>query len=611
MNNNSNNISSKNELNYKSLNNTGNNHINITHEDKSFVANKKYKQYIKPLMLLLQKAEQILSIINLPKSSLDKYNTLKEISFKKCGLEYTPLVKNTELVKNSINNNSNNSINNIELDEKHLINDFSIIKNKLFDIILTYIETNFNSNVISNDFVANCEKLKKEMNDLFNIKYKNISNNLLILEKEKFMNYISRAQQNLISIYNQKEKKYNEIKQTCLLCEQKIDFLNNYINEIDELISPIYSKYNSDNQLQPNNLFDPKKIIDNHQLKTYTKTHFLLNFMNQLFTDNKNLLEALDEADKKKNEAYATLQMKNVKKVIEKNECLKNIEKLVKELNKNESENNYNENINKMDFENLVNEGEELINDMKEIINDDMKINDDITNKNAIIEQNKFLEQLKNSVQSIIDNIDIIDTDNNNNKINTSDNNSIINNSKISNNSNIISNKIINNKNINNNINSINNNINSINNTINSEIISNKDENENSKIKKIPMPFSVYKKKTNHISGGNVIINTFNNGSFNKDFFNTVSNFGAKNMNNNFEEDENKNEIKDKNNISFGIINQEQIQLTEDIDVNNMREMDKIVTKENENKENKDEGLEELRNMVLEEFKSRINDEKN
>ena len=123
-------------------------------------------------MLLLQKAEQILSIINLPKSSLDKYNTLKEISFKKCGLEYTPLVKNTELIKNSIinnSNNSNNNINNIESNEKNLINDFSIIKNKLFDIILTYIETNFNSSVISNDFTMNCEKLKKEVKHLMRI----------------------------------------------------------------------------------------------------------------------------------------------------------------------------------------------------------------------------------------------------------------------------------------------------------------------------------------------------------------------------------------------------------------------------------------------------------
>ena len=84
------NINSKSQMNCKNINTAK---TNINH-------NKKYIQYIKPLLLLLQKAEQIITIINLPSSSIDKYNQLKEISFKKCGLEFTPLVKNDNLIKN-------------------------------------------------------------------------------------------------------------------------------------------------------------------------------------------------------------------------------------------------------------------------------------------------------------------------------------------------------------------------------------------------------------------------------------------------------------------------------------------------------------------------------
>ena len=47
-------------------------------------------QTIKLLLHLLEKAEQILSIINLSDSSTQKYNKLKEIIFNKCNLPFRP-----------------------------------------------------------------------------------------------------------------------------------------------------------------------------------------------------------------------------------------------------------------------------------------------------------------------------------------------------------------------------------------------------------------------------------------------------------------------------------------------------------------------------------------
>ena len=76
----------------------------------------------------------------------------------------------------------------------------------------------------------------------------------------------------------------------------KIDKLFKYINNIDELITPIWNKYyNKDIEW-----FKVDNISDNYELKTYTKIHFLLNFMNQLFLDNKNLMQALTQMEQKK-----------------------------------------------------------------------------------------------------------------------------------------------------------------------------------------------------------------------------------------------------------------------------------------------------------------------
>ena len=47
----------------------------------------------KVLLNLLEKAEQIISIINLPDSSLEKYNTLKKMTFDILNINFVPLEK--------------------------------------------------------------------------------------------------------------------------------------------------------------------------------------------------------------------------------------------------------------------------------------------------------------------------------------------------------------------------------------------------------------------------------------------------------------------------------------------------------------------------------------
>lgn len=688
--------------------------------------NKKYIQYIKPLLFLLQKAEQIISIINLPSSSIDKYNQLKEISFKKCGLEYTPLVKNNNLIKNlqkenDNNNNVNNNNNELnKIKNNKFIQGISTSKNKLLDLILTFIETNNIMNINqnksnkenksflnnSNDFNTNLNILKEEINNLFNEKniiIHNTSENqlnseesIIFREKEKLINFITRAQENVISILYENDKKFNELKEAFLIQNTKNEYINKYINNIDELISPIWNKYYN-NEVD---WFNPNKIIDNYEMKTYTKCHFLLNFMNQLFTDNKNLMEALTEMEKKKNEAFNILQMPYIRKVIEKSEYLKNIEELLGKLNENINKDKNKE----MDMNKLINDGKELINCIKETIMEepenqkgDNVILKDSNNNNELYnnyndDMNIFLGKLMNGIQNILNKVDIsIKKDElieSMIKVNMSKNKNISVDNSLANLNNINNtNTNLNSTNVNINMSTANlNNITAINNGVVSKDISfistnNNNDINNSKIQN--MSFQVYKKKTNHISGSNVIINSSNN-NFNKSDIEysekKVNKFGIKDvkngeikkkiinniMNIKEKEDDGKlnrdkkinniqgdNELNDKiliqsiNNIindkknnevnnndnnevkNEDIINEEKSITVGDIgnnlsdlensqkmkNINSPKEQNNIKNNINNNNINKedditDEGLENLKNMVLEDFKSRLNEEK-
>ena len=712
------NSNSKNQINYKN--------INTTQTDKTLNHNKKYIQYIKPLLFLLQKAEQIISIINLPSSSIDKYNQLKEISFKKCGLEYTPLVKNNNLIKNlqkenDNNNNVNNNNNELnKIKNNKFIQGISTSKNKLLDLILTFIETNNIMNINqnksnkenksflnnSNDFNTNLNILKEEVNNLFNEKniiIHNISENqlnseesIIFREKENLINFITRAQENVISILYENDKKFNELKEAFLIQNTKNEYINKYINNIDELISPIWNKYYN-NEVD---WFNPNKIIDNYEMKTYTKCHFLLNFMNQLFTDNKNLMEALTEMEKKKNEAFNILQMPYIRKVIEKSEYLKNIEELLGKLNENINKDKNKE----MDMNKLINDGKELINCIKETIMEepenqkgDNVILKDSNNNNELYnnyndDMNIFLGKLMNGIQNILNKVDIsIKKDElieSMIKVNMSKNKNISVDNSLANLNNINNtNTNLNSTNVNINMSTANlNNITAINNGVVSKDISfistnNNNDINNSKIQN--MSFQVYKKKTNHISGSNVIINSSNN-NFNKSDIEysekKVNKFGIKDvkngeikkkiinniMNIKEKEDDGKlnrdkkinniqgdNELNDKiliqsiNNIindkknnevnnndnnevkNEDIINEEKSITVGDIgnnlsDLENSQKMKNInspkeenniknyINNNNINKEDDitDEGLENLKNMVLEDFKSRLNEEK-
>ena len=634
------NKNTKSQINYKNITPSQTNH------------NKKYLQYIKPILLLLQKAEQIINIINLPSSSIDKYNQLKEISFKKCGLEFTPLVKNENFIKNlNKENNINESQENLKQE-----NELSEIKNKLLETIITLLETsNISQNLnpkensfpsTLNNFSNICNTIKESISKI------PLNNEHINSEKEKIFTYITRLEQNIVPIILEQTKKFNELKESFITLNSKIENLFKYINGIDELISPIWNKYYN----KEIEWFDSNKIIDNYELKTYTKCHFLLNFMNQLFLDNKNIMEALNQMEQKKNEAYNILKLPYVKKAIEKGEYLKNVENL---LNKIKTEKEKNNNI---DMNKLIKDGKDLINNIKETISEQSEKNtegnnyENNNNTNVINteeidnyndDMNIFLGKLMNGIQNILNKVDISIK-----KDELIENMMKVNN--ISKNKNLDISSI---NNINTNFNNTNLNINS---TINNGSLS-KDisfistiNNDNNIINKTQLlSFPVYQKKTNHISGTNLNKNYDNEikDKKNKKDINNIQkidirnkvfqkqkieklneNLNNININNNIindkiliqnidEKEENEN-IKNKNINNIKIINndinEEKAITIGDIGNNfsdaessqknkSVKESLNFPSKE---KEKEDKGLEQLKNMVLEDFKMRINEEK-
>ena len=653
------NNNSKSQMNYKNINTVQTNH------------NKKYIQYIKPLLLLLQKAEQIINIINLPSSSIDKYNQLKEISFKKCGLEFTPLVKNENFTRNLKKENNNNDSQE-KIKENEIITmslEMSELKSKLIESLLTIIETtNFSTNlnpnknqpenssltISFNTFSNTCNIIKEEISQKITSK-----NNQIISEKEKLLSYISRSEQNIISLLFENTKKFKELKESYFILNSKIENLFKYINSIDELISPIWNKYYT-KELE---WFDATKISDNYELKTYTKSHFLLNFMNQLFLDNKNIMEALSQMEQKKNEAYNILQLPYVRKAIEKGQYLKNVENLLNKLKKEKEKNN------NIDMNKLIKEGKELINCIKETIseesdnkNEEKKDNNDnnvinteeIDNYND--DMNIFLGKLMNGIQNILNKVDISIK-----KDELIENMMKVNN--ISKNKNLDISSI---NNINTNLNNTNMNINT---TINNGTLS-KDisfistiNNDNNRTQN--MSFQVYQKKTNHISGSSINKNSDyeNSDKKNKNEMKSNQKLDIKRkvfqkqriekINENPDNNNNKNDIiNDKiliqsiNNINNIINNDEQNNDIKNKNINNIKIINDDMTEEKaitvgdignnlsdaessqKNKSLKDslnmrskednaqkekieeKGLENLKNMVLEDFKVRINKEK-
>ena len=191
--------------------------VNLKNED-NLTDSKEFKL----LFNLLEKAEQILSIINLSDSSISKYNTLKQLTFEMLNLEFKPLEKKyiTAPNQNNLNNIDNNNQNNIN-DSLYLLYFHYMKKSMLIDLLINFMN---NSNNLDN-CLDSLNEIYKLSDNILNNKNINDIFSEIKSEEEKLPLLFSTIEQSL------KNSHENKIKYKNGLFEIK----DNYNKEINDL----------------------------------------------------------------------------------------------------------------------------------------------------------------------------------------------------------------------------------------------------------------------------------------------------------------------------------------------------------------------------------------
>ena len=192
--------------------------VNLKNED-NLTDSKEFKL----LFNLLEKAEQILSIINLSDSSISKYNTLKQLTFEMLNLEFKPLEKKyiTAPNPNNLNNIDNNNQNNIN-NSLYLLYFQYMKKSMLIDLIINFMN---NSNNINNYLDSLNEIYKLSVNILNNKSINDIFSEIKS-EEEKLPLLFITIEQSLKNNHENKVKYENGLLQ----------IKDNYNKEINDLL---------------------------------------------------------------------------------------------------------------------------------------------------------------------------------------------------------------------------------------------------------------------------------------------------------------------------------------------------------------------------------------
>lgn len=328
------------------------------------------EQTIKLLLHLLEKAEQILSIINLSESSTQKYNKLKEIIFTKCGLPFHPLIKKVSVSTTSVTNTSRSSlVSDLSTISNHqstfsLAENMKLLtmkKNMIIELLFDVIEKMKISNVkiCRNQMIKDSKVFQVQLDNIYS--YSSTSTYVdnefdFKLDELKFNDYLSKCDltvkafalgvskngsfiqndnsfDDIISNYNKKiedlkkfhqnqifqyEEKFNELKIKYNPNLEK-DFLKlkNLINSINSLISPVYEKFSKKKISSFEN-----KINDTIEDKEIQHINFLICFIEQLFKDNKHLIESINAIENEKNEI---INIPYIPNTIKKNNVLKEL----------------------------------------------------------------------------------------------------------------------------------------------------------------------------------------------------------------------------------------------------------------------------------------------
>jgi len=238
----------------------------------------------KLLFNLLEKAEQILSIINLSDTSISKYNTLKKITFEMLNLEFKPLEKRyikTQVSTPVINSEKNqNEI--IPDDSLYILHFINIKKSLLIDLMLNYI-SNLNSQKQNLDYYLN------SLTDIYNISPDIITSksaNEIIAEAKN-------EEANISALFTKVDQIFVKNFEICGMMQKNLEEINKIKNDsnyfVDSaiiIINENYEKYLGNNKGINMNNFNSIAYKDGKVDENILKLEFIKNVFDTYFNSN-------------------------------------------------------------------------------------------------------------------------------------------------------------------------------------------------------------------------------------------------------------------------------------------------------------------------------------
>ncbi len=297
------------------------------------------------LLSLLEKAEKILSLINLSDTAISKYNQLKQMTFEKLNISFTPLIKRASMIQ--MDNQMSNQDNLLQV-----LYYQSMKKTMLIDLLLDFISKLPDSNI--NSYITS-------LNNIFNIPFQNKSIDEidcetkiqeqkicdlfskcdeLIKKTSSYLNQITCDYENKIEnmkncYENELQKLKCELDRLCYVendlvnLRKQNDATNLALDKISCWINESYDKfYQGDNspRIEMNNCSNQDKVVNRLQ--------YLLGILDKFYTDNKYLSEIVPNLQKEKLDLVEQQNLPFVNNVINNNGVMNNLAKNVGDIQK-------------------------------------------------------------------------------------------------------------------------------------------------------------------------------------------------------------------------------------------------------------------------------------
>lgn len=351
---------------------------------------------LKTILILLEKAEQILSILNLPESTLIKYNQLKELTYEKLNLDFQPLIKHPMHISSNSNKQTIQKENYSDLIYK--LRSMNSKKNAIIEYLFDLTDKfKFENNTHMRNFLLenqNCSLNKQIDKMLANLTNKNSVEDLEFenkMEDIKLKDYIGKSEMtfkkfiNTLKSFNNNAsfdsgKKNMSIDENFSLPGNNIeDVIRDYEKRIDEMkrlhekdireyrerFNEMRNKYNPDienDYVKIRNEYEEKlylieninemlyPIYDKYYQKNASwyenekidfkfpeleKINFLISVINKFFTDNKYLIDLVSSLQKEKVGFIEERNLPFVQNSIHKNNLIQEIAEDVRVIENN------------------------------------------------------------------------------------------------------------------------------------------------------------------------------------------------------------------------------------------------------------------------------------